>query len=63
MQISKKYSIEDWRALKFKDEKEWLKAIDIFYDRLSSRFLKYINKIEKYKYSGFAVMAFRLLIN
>jgi hypothetical protein len=62
MQISEKYFTEDWRALKFKDEKEWLKAIDIFYDRLSSRFLKYINKIEKYKYSGFAVMALDCLL-
>lgn len=62
MQISEKYFTEDWRALKFKDEKEWLKAIDIFYDRLSSRFLKYINKIEKYKYSGFAIMALDCLL-
>ena len=62
MQISKQYFSEDWRVLKFEDEKEWLTAIDIFSDRLSSRFLKYINKIEKYKYSGFAVMALDCLL-
>lgn len=62
MWISKNYSTEDWEAIEFKNEEDWEIAINIFRDRLDSRFLKYIEIIEKYLYSGFAVMALDCLL-
>lgn len=62
MQISPNYSVEDWSNLNFSNEQDWLKAIDIFKDRIKGRFLDYIDIIEGYEFAGFAVMALDCLL-
>ena len=62
MKISPKYTVGDWRALKFSIEGEWQKAIEIFDDRYRSRFLKSISLIENYEFSGFAILALDCLL-
>lgn len=62
MQISKYYYDRDWKDLDFKREEDWKKAIDIFKDRIKSRFLDPISKIESDNYSGFAVIALDCLL-
>ena len=62
MKISKNYSTEDWIKLKFNSEQDWEEACNIFYDRLYSRFLKPIEMIEDYEFSGFAIMALDCLL-
>ena len=62
MKISKNYSTEDWIKLKFNSEPDWEKACNIFYDRLYSRFLKPIEMIENYEFSGFVIMALDCLL-
>lgn len=62
MKISKNYSTEDWIKLKFDNEQDWEEACKIFYDRLYSRFLKPIEMIEGYEFSGFVIMALDCLL-
>jgi hypothetical protein len=62
MRISPKYSVDDWKALTFSTEEDWQRAIDIFEDRIRGRFLKFINVIKDYKFSGFAVLALDCLL-
>ena len=62
MEISKDYSTEDWKKLKFDSEQDWEEACKIFYDRLYSRFLKPIEMIENYNFSGFTIMALDCLL-
>nr|MBN2277816.1 hypothetical protein [candidate division Zixibacteria bacterium] len=62
MRISPKYTAFDWKELNFLSEDEWLKAIDIFHDRINERFLYPISLIEETDYSGFAVLALDCLL-
>lgn len=62
MKISKNYSTEDWIKLKFNSEQDWEEACKIFYDRFNSRFLKPVEMIEDYEFSGFAIMALDCLL-
>lgn len=57
MLISRKYTAEDWKSLTFKTEEEWQRAIDIFLDRIETRYLIHVDKIIKHRTSGFAVLA------
>jgi len=57
MQISPKFTDENWRVLDFSVEDGWQKAVNVFEDRISGRFLNVIRLIEDYKWSGFAVLA------
>jgi translation initiation factor 2 beta subunit (eIF-2beta)/eIF-5 len=62
MRISKKYSTDDWKALKFDCESDWKTGIDIFIDRIESRFLDMVDLIEHETYAGFSVMALDCLL-
>lgn len=62
MKISPHYTVEDWSALDFSRELDWLKAINIFEDRIKGRFFKFIDKIKKFEFAGFAVMALDCLL-
>lgn len=57
MLISRNYTAKDWKSLTFKTEDEWQKAVDIFLDRIETRYLVHIDRIIKHRTSGFAVLA------
>jgi len=57
MLISRKYTAKDWKSLTFKTEEEWQTAVDIFLDRIETRYLVHIDRIIKHRTSGFAVLA------
>jgi len=62
MKITPNYSAHDWHELTFETEDDWLRAIDIFVERIKERFLNPIEKIEKCEYAGFAVLALDCLL-
>lgn len=62
MRISPHFTVDDYRSLAFSTEEEWQKAIKIFEDRIRGRFLRVIEFIECYEYSGFAVLALDCLL-
>ena len=62
MRISPCFTVDDWKALHFLTEKEWQKAINIFEDRIRGRFLRVIELVERYTYSGFAILALDCLL-
>lgn len=57
MWISRNYKADDWKALTFKTEDDWQKAIAIFRDRMETRCLEHIRRILRHRTSGFAAMA------
>jgi hypothetical protein len=57
MRISRQFTVDDWKALKFKDEVDWERAISMFLDRLESRYLEHIDTLLKQPTSGFAVLS------
>lgn len=62
MRISPCFTVDDWKALHFLTEEEWQKAVNIFEDRIRGRFLRVIELIERYTYSGFAILALDCLL-
>ncbi len=62
MRISPKYTVEHWRALTFKIESDWEKAIEIFEDRIRGRFLDIIRGFERRRFAGFAILALDCLL-
>lgn len=62
MRISRNYTVEDWKSLTFAEEKDWCQAVDIFRDRMETRFLSFVRLIEKNEYAGFAVLALDCLL-
>lgn len=56
MRVSRNFEVEDWKALKFKAEAEWQKAVDIFDDRMNTRYLEHIEALLHRQTSGFAVL-------
>ena len=57
MWISRNYKVDDWKALTFKTEDDWQKALVIFRDRMETRYLEHIRRILGHHTSGFAAMA------
>jgi hypothetical protein len=57
MLISRNFRAEDWKALTFKTEDDWQKAVDIFLDRIQTRYIAHIDRIIGHHTSGFAVLA------
>jgi hypothetical protein len=57
MRISASYTIDDWKALTFKSEDDWELAVDMFKDRLKTRYLEHIDVLISRKTSGFAVLS------
>ena len=62
LRISPRFTVDEWKDLHFLTEEQWQKAIDVFEDRIRGRFLKFIKLIERYTYSGFAVLALDCLL-
>lgn len=62
--ISPKYRVKDW--ITAKNTNDWLLSIDIFYDRIESRYLKPVRYIandnEIGEFSGFSILAIDCLI-
>ncbi len=57
MRISRNYSVQDWKRLRFASEADWEQAVAIFQDRLETRYLEHIRAILPRSTSGFAVLA------
>jgi len=60
--ISPKYRLSHWKALKFDNEDDWLKAIEIVEDGIRGRFVLWIDIIASQQFSGFAVIALDCLL-
>ncbi|MCD6360229.1 MAG: hypothetical protein J7M38_05130 [Armatimonadetes bacterium] len=64
--LSPNYTVDDWRRLDFTSEEDWSKAIDIFRDRIDSRFLLPVQAMLDDPRSaascGFAVLAVDCLL-
>ncbi len=57
MRISASYTVDDWKALTFNNEDDWELAVDMFKDRLKTRYLEHIDLLISRKTSGFAVLS------
>ena len=57
MRISRNFKIDDWKALDLSVEENWEYAVDMFKDRLETRYLEHIRYLLPMKTSGFAVLA------
>ena len=62
--ISPKYRVSAWIALQLDadNETDWGKAIKIVEDRITGRFVRWIDSIEGTRFSGFAVVALDCLL-
>jgi hypothetical protein len=56
MRISRNYKADHWKALTFDTEVDWQRAIEIFMDRLDTRYLLHIKELLRHRTSGFAVL-------
>jgi hypothetical protein len=56
MRISRNFKIRDWKALHFKEESDWVRAVRVFHDRIETRYLEHIESIINRSTSGFAVL-------
>ncbi len=57
MLISRKFTVDDWKALTFGSEADWQKAVTILLDRMETRYLEHIRRILGHHTSGFAALA------
>lgn len=57
MRISASYTVDDWKGLAFSSEVDWELAVDMFRDRLKTRYLDHIDLLISRKTSGFAVLS------
>lgn len=57
MRISASYTVDDWKGLAFSSEADWELAVDMFKDRLKTRYLDHTNLLISRKTSGFAVLS------
>ena len=56
------WTSDDWKALDFSIEEDWQTGIDIFEDRIRSRFLDIVEGFQSMQFSGFAVIAIDCLL-
>lgn len=61
MNVSPKYTDGDWKTA-FEEVENWDLAIDIVEDRIEGRWLKWVDKIAKFQFSGFAVLALDCIV-
>jgi hypothetical protein len=57
MRISASYTVDDWKVLTFSGQDDWELAVDMFKDRLKTRYLDHIDILISRKTSGFAVLS------
>ena len=57
MRVSRNYTVDDWKVLKFQRQYDWERAVDIFRDRLETRYLEHIRALLERKTNGFVVLA------
>jgi hypothetical protein len=57
MRISRNFTVDDWKALDLSIEQSWDCAVEMFKDRLETRYLEHIRYLLPMKTSGFAVLA------
>ncbi len=57
MRISRNYSADDWKKLRFKSETDWDLGVAMFEDRVETRYLEHIRTLLPRQTSGFAVLA------
>jgi len=57
MRVSRNYTVDHWKQLKFADEDDWHTAVSIFQDRLETRYLEHIRMLLPRSTSGFVVLA------
>lgn len=57
MRISRSFTVDDWKALDLSVVEGWNSAVEIFRDRLETRYLEHIRHLLPMKTSGFAVLA------
>jgi hypothetical protein len=55
--ISRNFTVDHWKALTFDSEADWQKAVDIFWDRMETRYLEHIRRILGHHTSGFAALS------
>lgn len=56
IRISRNFKIRHWKALRLKEEADWVRAVEIFHDRIETRYLEHIESILDHSTSGFAVL-------
>lgn len=57
MLISRNFKADDWKALTFQTEDDWKRAVNIFVDRMETRYLEHIRRILRHRTSGFSALA------
>ena len=62
VRMSRNYKDQHWKALKFDTEEDWQKGIDIFVDRMETRYLLHIRRLLGHTTSGFAALALDCIV-
>jgi len=62
MEISPRFTVDDWKALDLTKSSDWRKAVRILEDRLNARFFDAVGGIQEQDFSGFAVLALDCLL-
>src|SRR5882757_8541402 len=57
MRISRNFLVDDWRCISFLEEAHWHRGVEIFLDRINTRYLEHIRALLERKTSGFVVLA------
>lgn len=56
MRVSRNYTVDHWKALKFSCEEDWAQGVAIFMDRIETRYLEHIRALLRQSTSGFVVL-------
>lgn len=62
MEIAPEFTDSDWKALAFRGERDWIRAIAALRRRLGARFLRPAHSLLRQRRSGFAVLALDSLL-
>ena len=57
MRISRNYTVDDWRQLRFTSETDWECGVAMFEDRIETRYLEHMRSLLPRQTSGFAILA------
>ncbi len=62
MEIAPDFTDAQWKALTFRSERDWIRAVSVLRRRLEARFLKPARSLRRQKRSGFAILALDSLL-